>query len=126
MVKNLFNNVEFYCMNGHAEPILFTERARTDDTKDDFFACPKYMRKDDKHPDGFGEGETGCKNTLGFSVAGDILFAFNQIVQKDMDEGIMSDYEGLKFTFKNQIEVTILKYSASKIKIGILNTRAIQ
>lgn len=126
MVKNIAEHASFYCMNEHAEPVLMIQRARTDDNKDNFFACPKYMRKDEQHTNGFGEGETGCKNTLSFALAADILFWFNEMVETDMNSGIMSDYEGCKFTFKNQVEVTVLKDDGKELRFGVLNKKAIR
>lgn len=125
MVKNATGKATFYCMN-HAEPIEMIMRERTDDNHDNFFACPKYMRKDEKHPDGFEDGETGCKNTLSFAIAADILFMFNQMIQADMENTVMSDYEGCKFTFKNQVEVTVLKDTDKELRFGILNLKAIK
>ena len=113
-------------MNEHPSPILMKERERLDDNKDNFYACPKYMRKDEKHDDGFIEGEKGCLNRLPFSVAGDIIFHFNNIVQKDLENGIITDYEGFKFNYKNQYDVWVLKDEKNELSFGILNRKAVE
>lgn len=125
MVRNFVSNPQFYCINGHEKPILMQERERTDDTKDDFFACPKYMQKDEKHPDGYGEGERGCTNRLSFSDAANILLEFNKIVEEDMQDDMIVDYTNLTFNYK-QIKVTVLKYGSDTLWLGIYNKRAIE
>ena len=126
MVKNISRNTSFYCMNGHEKPVLMKERERTDDNKDNFLACPKYMRKDEAHPDGFSEDEHGCTNRISLSTAGDIIVEFNKIVQDDLMSGIIADYEGMLFVFKNQIEVTVLKQKGDELHLGILNRKAVE
>lgn len=126
MVKNLSGKAQFYCMN-HPVPIPLIVRQRTDDRNDNFFACPKYMRKDDAHPDGFDReaGETGCANRLSFSDAADLLDKFNKTVETDLMNGEISDYQGYRFTHR-QIQAQILKYGGKELRIGILNRKAIQ
>lgn len=125
MIKNLTQNIRFFCINDHEEPVLMTERERTDDNHDNFFACPKYMRKDEKHPDGFDKNETGCTNRLSFSDAGDIVVAFNKIVDDDIASFLFRDYTNYSFTLRN-ISVVVLSYSSEFIKFGVLNRKAVQ
>lgn len=125
MIKNLTQNIQFFCINNHKEPVLMTERERTDDNHDNFFACPRYMRKDEKHPDGFDENETGCNNRLSFSDAGDIIAAFNRVVDEDMASFVFRDYTNYEFTFKS-INVVVLSYDSKVIKFGVLNKKAVR
>ena len=46
MITNIGKNLEIYCGN-HAEPIPM--KIMSGETA--FYACPKYMLKDEKHPD---------------------------------------------------------------------------
>lgn len=127
MIRNIAENTEFYCMNDiHPEPILFIFRERSDDGRDNFFACPKYMTKDEKHPDGHEPGEQACANRLSFSDAGDIISKFNKIVDDDMTAGNFSDYNNFTFMYKNNIKVKVLEYGGKKLKFGIYNKKAIE
>lgn len=125
MVTNITKQADFYCMNGHKELVLMKPRERTDNNMDNFYACPKYMRKDEKHPDGHEEWEHGCVNRLSFSDAADILTKFNKTVEEDMMSGTICDYKGCRFIHKNNIEVTILKYQSGHVSFGILNRKAV-
>lgn len=124
MVKNISENAQFYCINEHEEPVLMKERDRNDDMHDNFFACSKYMRKDERHPDGYDVGEHGCANRLSLADAGDIISKFNQIVEADLNENVICDYTGYTFMHKG-IKVRILKYGNGNLKFGILNRKAI-
>lgn len=127
MVKNIASDTKFYCMNDiHEKPVEMVFRLRTDDTHDNFYACPKYMLKDENHPDGHEADERACTNRLSFSDAGDIIAMFNKIVDDDMTNGCIADYNNFVFTYKNNIKVKVLSYGGKELKFGIYNRKAIE
>ena len=116
MIKNIWNKVTFFCMN-HEEPLPFYEY-RTE--KETFYACHKYMKKDEDHPDGHEENEPACFNRLSFTTAADIVSRFASIMEEDSLMGTQADYKGMRFIVKN-IEVKVLRYTPSEIRFGIIN-----
>ena len=125
MITNLTKHVTFYCMN-HTEPVEMVMRERSDDSKDDFYACPKYMRKDEKHPDGHTDQERACANRLSFTDAGSVLFAFNKMVEDDGIDGMFADYTHARFSVGKFIDVEVLKHSGNKVRFGIYNRKAVE
>ena len=118
-VGNLWKRVHFYCIN-HEEPIpMIIMEGNTP-----FYACPKYMRKDEKHPDGHEEYEPGCGNRLSFESAFSIVTALaNQIA----DDGPSADHTNFKFkpSKTSAIYCVVLTDSKERIDIGVLNRRAV-
>lgn len=90
-----------------------------------FYACPHYMRKDEKHPDGYEEGENACANRISFTAASTVMEKFMRIVEEDAMSGAMCDYRGMKFDH-NGITVKILKYAPNDVQVGILNRKALK
>ena len=127
MLKNLTDKISFYCINGiHEKPVPMVFRERSDDGHDDFYACPKYMLKDDAHPDGHGPDDKACLNRLGLSDAGEIISVFNRIVDEDMQENVFADYTNFSFPYKPGIQVKVLVFSDKEIRFGVLNRRAVK
>jgi len=91
-----------------------------------FYACPRYFRKDDEHPDGHEADDKMCLNRLSFTKAQSIVDKMMKVVENDRANGIFTaDYKGYTFTVSG-IEVTVLKYHfGAGIKFGILNRSAI-
>ncbi len=91
-----------------------------------FYACPKYMLKDDEHPKGHEANEPACGNRLSFSAAEEIMKIFAKTVEEDLKNGIYADYKGFSFRYKN-IDVQILDTDpmSEAMKVGILNRGAI-
>lgn len=110
----------------HEGPIEMITRERTDDSKDDFYACPKYMRKDERHPDGYSENERACANRLSFTDAGSVLFAFNKMVEEDSISGMFADYTNTVFPVGTHIRATVLRHTSNEVWFGIYNRRAIE
>ncbi len=125
MLKNLSADVKFYCMNGHEAPVLMKVREQSEVGNDNFFACPKYMLKDESHPDGHDEKERSCLNRLSLSDAGDILSLYNKIVEDNIMDNALMDYEGYEFRHK-LITARVLKDGSKGLAFGIYNKKAIQ
>ena len=120
MITNFSNDVEFYCIN-HAEPILL--KIMTGSSK--FYACPKYMVKDENHPDGHEVNERACANRLSFDDAGSILMEFNKMASESGENDEFTDFTNACFECK-YYNVKVLFYSDSKICFGIINKRAVR
>ena len=125
MIKNLSEKVTFYCLNRHEVPVPMIERERTDDNKDDFYACPKYMLKDEKHPTGHEVNENSCKNTISFADVGNILLEFNKRIETMGVDALFADFTNYKFDYK-QISIRVLKFAEDEIKLGVINKNAIK
>lgn len=124
MILNFWDNdnIKFYCINNRQKPVKMTIM---NGQTGQFFACPKYMLKDENHPDGHDADERACSNRLSFMDAEQIVVALSKEVEDDLMNGIMGDYTGTIIHVK-QIDAKVLDYSDSKIKIGIVNRRTIK
>ena len=119
MLSNIAGGAEFWCMCHGAPVPMSVKEGRTQ-----FMACPKYFRKDDLHPDGYDpDTERACGNTLSFDEMGKVLFRYGQIVDEDMDTGIV-DHTNMRFK-SGRIETRILKDTGGELWIGVINERAI-
>ena len=116
MIKNLWKNTTFCCGYRHEHPVdmIFNERGESL-----FYSCPKY------YPENRKPGEQACPMRMNTVDAEGILEQFSTIIEIDMENGIEKDYKNFKFKYKT-IEVTILEYSPEKIKIQILNKKALK
>ena len=118
MISNVFDHVQFYCM-AHKEPKqLYVYKG----ANSPFFACVKYMRKDENHPDGHEENEQACSNRMSFNLATSIMEQISKLVEEAILSGAVMNFTGYVFTYK-AVEVTILEYSvdAGVKKVGIRN-----
>lgn len=120
MITNISEEVEFYC-NNHTEPIPL--KIMTGNSA--FYACPKYMLKDETHPDGHEENERACANRLSFDDAGNILMEFNKLAFEAFKNDEFIDFTNTCFKCK-YYDVKVLFYSEDKICFGIVNRRAVQ
>lgn len=120
MIQNFWSNTKIYCMNGHKEPIPMIVMSGTSS----FYACPHYMLKNEKHPDGHSEDEKMCTNRISFTALTNVMSKLMKIVEKDDEDGIIADYTGKTIEY-NGIKITVLKYHLNTFHIGILNRRAI-
>lgn len=120
VLKNLWSRIELVCTN-HKEPVpmYVYEGSATP-----FYACPKYMRKDEDHPDGHEENERGCSNRASFDDIRHIVEKLCQQISDDEKMFTYTDYTGMHLKWK-MIEAVVLKYSDTKIVIGIHNTKEI-
>ena len=120
MIKNLWSKVELVCTN-HKEPVpLYVYNGAITP----FYACPKYMKKDDEHPNGHEENERGCSNRISFEDVRHLVEKFSDQIETDIMNGEMCDYTGFKFHWKT-IDAVILKYSDDKIVMGVTNRKEI-
>ncbi|MGN8739544.1 hypothetical protein [Bilifractor sp. HCP3S3_D3] len=124
MILNFWahDNIEFYCINKHKKPVKMTIM---NGQTGQFYACPKYMLRDEAHPEGHDADERACSNRLSVIDAEQIVLTLSKEVEDDLVNGIMGDYTGTIIHVK-QIDAKVLDYSDSKIKIGIVNRRAIK
>lgn len=118
MIKNLCDMIEIYCGHGHSEPVLMYMRDGSDFGKDSFYACPKY------YPENRTSDERACNNNLTIT---DYIKMVNYI-DKRITEAELNDekiiLKNLKFKI-GQVEYTIIDHTNQKIKIAILNKKAI-
>lgn len=119
MIQNFWNNISFYCINGHEEPVPMVVM----EGSSAFYACPKYMLKDEKHPDGHEPDERACPNRISFIRANTIVEKFMKRVEADNTDNMFMDYTNMEFKYDG-ITVRILKYSPTDVRIGIINKRA--
>jgi len=120
MVKNLFDGLTVYCLN-HEEPVRMDVKSGSSL----FYACPKYMRKDDEHPDGHEETERACANRISFTDLEKIMEQISQEVEDAAFAGQEFDITGLRGKIRT-LEYRVLKYEPGDIRLGILNRMAIR
>lgn len=120
MIKNLWNSISFYCMNGHEEPVPLT--VQYGDSP--FYACPRYFLVDNEHPDGHLPGERACANRISFRDAEGIVSEFSKQMEEDIDDDCIADYTGYTFAY-HHIKAKIIEYSFDSIKIGVVNRLAV-
>lgn len=120
MISNIGNKFSFYCLN-HDEPIKMIIK----EGNNQFYACPKYMLQDEKHPDGYVGGfETACSNRLSFDDAGDIIMKFSSIMTESLMNGEFADWDNFEFDVK-RIHCKILHYGNNHIDVGVINNRTV-
>ena len=118
MLKNLWSRIELQCMKHHV-PMYVYEGAATP-----FYACPKYMLKDENHPDGHEEGEPGCANRISFEDYRHLVEKISADLENAFLNGEMPDLTGSKYRWKN-VDAVIDKYSDKKIILSVLNKKEI-
>lgn len=123
MLTNLWNRIELWCISDrHDEPV----KLKLMEASPPFYACPKYMLKDEQHPDGHSGDERMCSNVLSLKEAEDTVMEFLNIVEDDIANGITGDYTNFTFT-KGFVKAKVIKYSYSgKIRIGVENRRTLK
>ena len=120
MLSNFWKGLTFYCVNGHEHPIqmVYKEGGSL------FYACPKYMPADDRHPDGHERYEAACPNRLSCTDAEKIVSMLSDAVQDSLSGDDFCDFTGCRFNLR-QISVEVLRYSDGDIRLGILNRGAL-
>lgn len=120
MIRNLWENISFYCMNGHDEPVkLVFQQGETP-----FYACPRYFLFDNDHPEGHLQGEAACHNRISFRDAEKIVSQLSSLIEEDTEDGCVADYKNCRFTV-GHIRAVVLKYTAKEIRIGVVNRLAV-
>lgn len=118
MIKNLCDMIEIYCGHGHSDLIPMYMRDGSDFGKDSFYACPKY------YPENRTSEERACNNNLTIT---DYIKMVDHI-DKTLTEAEL-DCTRLNLTnykFKiGQVEYRIFEHSPKKIKVLVLNKKAI-
>lgn len=117
MIKNLWSYIELYCGNPiHKEPIKLVEKYTPTNTL--FFACPKYFaqnREDD---------EKMCKNSIYTNDYEKAVEEIEKRLVENAKQDIEENLEGLRWTSKNGICYEVFSHSNDKIKIKMINKRA--
>lgn len=120
MINNLWSIVHFYCINGHTNPVLMDVK----EGNDKFFACPRYMLRDEKHPNGHKPEKPGCANHISFGEAEKIVSMLSERIEEAMQEMDFRDFTGDTFHYR-MIDVKVLKYSDDEIQLGVINRKAV-
>lgn len=128
MVLNFWksHDISFFCMNGHEEPVPMV--IMEGDTP--FYACPRYMAMDEKHPDGHGPDEPMCMNRFSLTDAEEVVIKLSKIIEEDILNDVYGDYNGHVYEYK-KLTVTVLLYEDAPddddikekplIYLGVLN-----
>ena len=118
MIKNLCDMIEIYCGHGHSEPIPIYMKDGAGMGRDSFYACPKY------YPENRTEDERACNNNLTIT---DYLKMVDWIDKKLTDaelNDISLNLTNTKFKI-GQVEYTVFLHTTKKIKISVVNKKAI-
>lgn len=120
MVKNLWSKISIYCMD-HEKPVRMYVYTGSETP---FYACPRYMLKDDDHPDGHAPDEKGCANRASFEAVRHLVEELGRKIEEDAENGIVMDYTGTKLKWR-QISAQVLSWTNLHISIGIRNSGSI-
>ena len=112
MIKNLWKNTTFYCMNHEKYEVMEIRQG----PKEIFYACPKY------YPDNRSEGEKPCMNNMYIQIAQQAVEHFAGIIEEYEKQGIDVNIKGEKWVNKN-VEFKVLEHKRDSLKIGILNRK---
>lgn len=123
MLTNVFTKIDFYCLNHDVPVPLYVYES----SNSPFYACVRYMARDEAHPDGHEEGEAACANRLSFNAAAAIMEKISSVMEEALANGDITDWTGWQFMLKG-IRVKVLEYSFAdgSMKVGIENTTAIR
>lgn len=120
MLKNLWSRIELVCTNHETPvPMYVYEYAKTP-----FYACPKYMAKDDAHPNGHEPDERGCANRVSFEDFRHLVEKLGERISADEEIGEFADYTGMRFSWKT-LDAVVVSYSTDKIVLGVKNRKEI-
>lgn len=118
MLKNLWSQIELQCLKHHVPMYVY------EGTGTPFYACPKYMKKDEKHPDGHEENERGCANRISFDDYRHLVEKISADLEKALLNNEMPDLTGNKYHWKS-VDAEITKYTDKKIILSVLNKKEI-
>lgn len=115
MIMNLWQSIEIYCSN-HDEPVKMTIQQGPHSL---FYSCPKY------YPDNRGEYERACSNRINLV---DYEAMINYISELLMDAELNNRADNLtNVNWKSKgIEFYIIEHTKDKIKIKMLNKKALK
>lgn len=116
MIKNLWKNTCFCCGYRHETPVemMFNDRGESL-----FYSCPKY------YPQNRTPEEQACPNRMTTIDAEGIINKFSEIIENDLANNKDVNYTGFMFKYKT-IDVKIINYSPDKIKIQVINKKALK
>ncbi len=122
MGKNIWRNKKFCCCE-HGEPIemyVFQHPM----IEESFYACPRYMKKDENHPNGHGPDEPSCTNRLSINDAVGIMNKLDRTAEEAAANGEIIDYTNMRIRQKS-ITATIVRSTDKEMLIGIKNERKV-
>lgn len=90
-----------------------------------FYACPRYMKKDENHPNGHEEGEKSCTNRLSIEEARHIMEKLDELADEAAANHEFPDFTNLVIKRKNGVTAKIIKYTPEETLISIKNTRKV-
>ena len=115
MIKNLWQNTTFICMNHDGQTNIVLEP--TVGKKELFYACPKYKSENRE------TGERGCRNNIYSNYAQEAIEHVSQKIEEYESKNISADcITGYKWT-KRDIDFEVLYYLYGSLKIGVLNRK---
>ena len=120
MIKNIWDTVEFVCLEHDPPvPLYVYEYSVTP-----FYACPKYMLKDEAHPNGHEKDEKACANRISFNDAMKIVEKMSAEIEAMGIGGFNSDHTGMRIKYKT-IDAEVLLFTDEKVVIGVINRKRI-
>jgi len=117
IIKNLWGMTKFYCGHGHEVPVEMTYKVGPSSM---FYSCPRYYVDKENRPN-----ERACANRLSFEDAEAIILKLSDIILEHEKNGQEFDLTNYQMTYK-QIQVRVLDYKPNKMKLEILNRRALR
>lgn len=118
MYKNLWNKTKFMCSYRHKPSELTIHEGANGASP--FYSCPHYY-KENRDPD----EDRACPMRLTFIDAEKILDEFSKIMNEDLKNNIVKDYEGTTFVFNKKINVKVVKDNNEELVLDILNKKAL-
>lgn len=114
MIKNIWQNITFYCGHNHSKPVKMELQEGPSSV---FYACPKYK------PENREPGERACGNRMNLINAQKLVEHYSQKLEEfGLEGGNLTNYE---WDYKT-IHAKVLKQNDHKINIEILDKKAIK
>lgn len=111
ITTSIWNRVTVYCTN-HDEPQEMHILENSELFKSPFYACAGYEHKE--------HDQSKCSNRLNLDDYQGIVMKLIDIIGSD----VFTDYKNYSFSYKGTrqlIDVKILRYTSSEIRLGIYN-----
>ena len=122
MIKNFWDKIHIYCGCHDGEMV---EMQASKGNMQTFCVCPRCVKADGEHPDGHGEYERACRNTLGTVAATDIVDKIVSLKEKARREGEVVDLTNCMFTVRG-VMVRVLKDGTRNIRLSVVNKAVYQ
>lgn len=117
MIQNLWQNISIYCGNHkNEEPVEMNVQTGPMSL---FYACPKY------YPGNRGEKEKACPNRINFVDFEKFVNHISEIIEEAMKNFETPGIDGYVWQYKS-ITFKVISYKENKIKVEILNKKALK